>query len=347
MSRRIFLTGGNGFVGSHTLAQLLEKGYSVCCAVRTQAKGDKILADFTEQKSRIDIAIVPDIVTPDTYDSALKSQPPFDGVIHVASPFTYGIEGSNLQFLEPAIKGTLNLLKSVKENAPNVKRVVLIGSSASVVDYENLTSDPPKFFTEKDWNPVTWEEALEGDQSKAYRGSKKFAELEAWDFIKKEKPHFDLVVLCPPAIFGPSRHSISSIKELNESNSRLWKFTFGATKDSPVAYMPVHTYIDVRDLATAQVQALNIPEAGNERFAISTRQFDFQKISDILRSHFPELSERVPLGKPGTSSLPPGAYNVDNSKVKNLLGIEFRPFEETILDTARFFLEIERNEQKA
>lgn len=86
-----------------------------------------------------------------------------------------------------------------------------------------------------------------------------------------------------------------------------------------------------------------VPEAGNQRFLVSARQFSFQDICDILRTRFPELSERTPLGKPGISSLPKGAYSIDNSKVKEFLGIEFRSLEETVLDVAHYMLNIERN----
>lgn len=90
-----------------------------------------------------------------------------------------------------------------------------------------------------------------------------------------------------------------------------------------------------------------VPEAGNQRFVVCARQFDFQDVCDILRSHFPELSERTPLGKPGTRSLPAGAYSIDNSKVKQFLGVEFRSLEETVLDVARCMLDLERNEKQA
>jgi hypothetical protein len=90
-----------------------------------------------------------------------------------------------------------------------------------------------------------------------------------------------------------------------------------------------------------------VPEAGNQRFLVCAKQFGFQDICDILRSRFPELSERTPLGKPGTSSLPPGAYSVDNSKVKELLGVEFRSLVETVVDVAHCMLDIEQNEKQA
>lgn len=179
MARHVLLTGANGFIGSHILAQLLDHGCTVCCAVRTQEKGDKILRDFAAQKSQITITIVPDIVAEGAYHKAVQGTPAFDTVYHTASPFTYANVGSNLQFLEPAIKGTMNLLNAVKDNAPSVKRVIWTGSCASVIDYDNLVSDPPRLYTEEDWNPVTWEEAVHGDPSKAYRASKLFAERES------------------------------------------------------------------------------------------------------------------------------------------------------------------------
>jgi nucleoside-diphosphate-sugar epimerase len=178
MARRVFLTGANGFIGSHVLAKLLDSGCNVCCAVRTTEKGDNILKDFAAQKAQLSITIVPDIVAPEAYNKAVQGSPPFDTVFHTASPFTYQNVSSNLEFLEPAIKGTMTLLKAVKEYAPSVKRVIWTGSCASVVDYDNLTSDPPKVLTEKDWNPVTWEEAVHGDPSKGYRASKLYAERE-------------------------------------------------------------------------------------------------------------------------------------------------------------------------
>jgi nucleoside-diphosphate-sugar epimerase len=178
MAHRVLLTGGNGFIGSHILARLLDRGFSVCCAVRTQEKGDKILRDFAAQQDQLTITIVSDIVQPEAYRSAVQGTPPFDTVFHTASPFTYRDVGSNLEFLEPAIKGTINLLQAVKDYAPSVRRVIWTGSCASVIDYDNLASNPPKIYTEANWNPVTWEEAVGGDPSKAYRASKLFAERE-------------------------------------------------------------------------------------------------------------------------------------------------------------------------
>lgn len=95
------------------------------------------------------------------------------------------------------------------------------------------------------------------------------------------------------------------------------------------------------------MQAILVPEAGNNRFLVCARQFSFQEVCDILRAHFPELDERVPLGKPGISSLPEGAYTFDNFKVRNLLGVKFRPLEKTIVELTGHLLAVEKAENQA
>lgn len=69
-------------------------------------------------------------------------------------------------FLDPAIKGTTGILKAIKAHAPTVKRVVITSSFAAIVN----PKQHPKVYSEKEWNPVTWEEAM--DHSNVYRASK-------------------------------------------------------------------------------------------------------------------------------------------------------------------------------
>lgn len=178
MTQRVLLTGANGFVGSHILEQLLSGGLSVRSIVRSQAKAQQVLSDFPNFGSRLDFGIVPDITAPGAFNNVVQSNPPFDTVIHTASPFLYRVVSSNQEFLDPAIKGTLEILKAVKAHAPTVKRVVITSSCAAVVDFSApIESTPQKVYTEEDWNPTTWEGALTGTQGNAYQASKKFAEL--------------------------------------------------------------------------------------------------------------------------------------------------------------------------
>ncbi|KAI9646647.1 hypothetical protein NHQ30_004644 [Ciborinia camelliae] len=346
MSKRILLTGANGFVGSWVLDHLLKQGHSVRAIIRSQSKAQQVSSDFPTYESQLDFGIVPDITTSRAFDEVVKSDPPFDIIIHTASPFLYKIITDNREFLDPAIKGTKGILESVKKNAPGVKRVVVTSSCAAIVNFAGeYVSNPQKVYTETDWNPTTWESALYGTQNNAYQASKKFAELAAWEFVEKEKPNFDLVTLTPPMVYGPLRHTIQSTLDLNQSNSRIYNGFVNSSKDAELPPNGLHTFTDVRDLAEAHVLAATLPEASGERFIICEGQISSQNISDFLRKNIPELDERTPKGVPGDKGLEDGSFTCSSEKAKKVLGLKFRSKEDTFVDLARQLLEIEKREK--
>lgn len=322
----VLLTGANGFLGLHLIAQLLSAGYFVRCIVRSTEKALHILDDFSSHQSQLDISIVPDITIDGAFDEAVQSSPPLTHVIHQASPFFFASITSNDQFLDPAIKGTTSLLHSIKKYAPTVKRVIYTSSMAAIVDRSVPdVSIPQKTYTEDDWNPMTYEEALTGDKGAAYRAGKKFAELAACDFIKSEQPSFDLVVLCPPMIFGPylpETFRRLKLNDLNESNKRIYNGYINTKKEGELPHNALNVYVDVRDLARAHVEALWRHEAGKERLIISAREISAQRICDMLRGRFELLDDRTPLGNPGTSDIAKGSYRtylINSTRLKDCL----------------------------
>lgn len=90
---RVLLTGGSGFIAAHTLDILLERGHSVVTTVRSQEKADKIKAANQKyaDKGQLDFAIVPDIAQEGAFDKAVISDPPFEVVLHTASPFHFNV----------------------------------------------------------------------------------------------------------------------------------------------------------------------------------------------------------------------------------------------------------------
>lgn len=208
-----------------------------------------------------------------------------------------------------------------------VKRVVLTSSFGAVRDF-NTDVGPEFVYTGDHWNPLTYEQAAAPETTApvAYRGSKKFAELEAWDFIKTQKPSFDLVTFCPPMTFGPVVHPVSKAEELNESNAKLWEVAMG--KPLPEQRVPV--WIDVRDLAQAHVEALLRPEVSNKRYAIAApEKWSYEIAASTLREKYPALRDQVvDVG----DAMAPDSYGLDWRTVKRDLGIEFRPFESSVID---------------
>jgi len=87
---------------------------------------------------------------------------------------------SNEDLLVPAREGTLNVLRSAAAE-PSVKRVVITSSFAAMNQLSrDPYAEPPMVYDESVWNPVTWEEALNGPTRMAYQASKKYAELAAY-----------------------------------------------------------------------------------------------------------------------------------------------------------------------
>ena len=232
----ILLTGASGFLAAHVLNSLLRHGYSVRGTVRNEASASKVRKTHSHlldgDDSRLSFAIVQDIVKPGAFDEAVKG---VDGVIHTASPFQLQVENNERDLLEPALKGTTEILKAVQKNAPQVKRVVITSSFASIVDLSQ-GNRPGYTYSEKDWNPVTYEQAKTADGETAYCASKTFAEKAAWNFVKTEKPNFDLAAICPPMVYGPLEND-ASLAHLNTSSADIYRFMNGSQKEvGPTAF---------------------------------------------------------------------------------------------------------------
>ena len=278
-------------------------------------------------KNRLSYVIVEDIALTGAFDKAVISDPPFDAVLHTASPFHFNIVDPQKDLIDPAVMGTTGILKALKEKAPSVRRVAITSSFAAIVNPKGH----PKKYDESIWNPVTLEEAL-GDKFTAYRGSKTLAEKAAWDFMENEKPSFQLSTLCPPFVFGPVVHYLNSLESLNTSNARVRDIMQGRMKEKLI---PTGTFIfvDVRDLALAHVRAVEVPEAAGQRFLITAGYMTNKDIVEIIRRNFPDMASNLP-SKP-QSDMPEDIYEYDNTRSLRILGLKYRSLEECVMDTVK------------
>jgi nucleoside-diphosphate-sugar epimerase len=311
----------------------LQNGHSVVTTVRSQDKANQIKDAHPKlPSSQLEFAIVEDIAQEGAFDKAVVSDPPFEAVIHTASPFHFNTNDPQKDLLDPAIIGTTGILKSIKKNAPTVKRVVVTSSFASIIN-PGKGSWPEHTYSEADWNPVTHEEALKNPQS-GYRASKTFAEKAAWDFVEKEKPNFALTTLCPPLVLGPIVHYLNSLDRLNTSNTRLRDAIAGKYRD---AYPPGGPYIwvDVRDLALLHVKAISA-KIGNERYFVTAGHFSGKGLVDIIRKDFPEYKDQLTREGTEDSAYPKeGVYKVNNKKASELLGKQWISLEKSVVDTVK------------
>ena len=145
-------------------------------------------------------------------------------------------------------------------------------------------------------------------------------------------------------IYGPNAHSVSDLSHLNTSSADIYRLMNGSSKEVPPTSF--YAFADVRDVGRAHRLACEKLVAAGQRYLTTSGNYSYQMICDIIRENFPEIKDRVPVGKPG-SGLGQEVYKVDNSKAKNELDMTFRSLEETIIDTARNLLELEKATGKA
>ncbi|KAJ5261284.1 hypothetical protein N7478_011879 [Penicillium angulare] len=324
---RVLVTGSTGFIGAHVVDNLLARGYSVRGSTRSAKKGEQMKAARPQYKSKLEFVVIEDFTKIGVFDSVMDG---IDAVIHVASPFFYDTTNNEQELIIPAINGVKSILSASAKPGSKVQRMVLTSSFASVVDV-NSTPPPGFTYTASDWNPLTYEAAADPKSTsvEAYRGSKKYAELAAWDFIKDEKPQFDLVTLCPPMVFGPVVHPVPDIKSMNESNSVLWSVADGV---DPLPGVRVPAWIDARDLAEVHVQALLKPEAGGKRFlAASPEPFSYEYAADIMKEKFDWAKDSVSSNYVAGQN-PSASYGVDGQTAARELGVTYRSFKDTVVD---------------
>ena len=321
----VLVTGATGLVGSHVVDNLLSKGFKVRAVARSKRKAEAMLATRAKHASQLDFCFIEDLTSPGVFDNAVKG---VDGVIHIASPYKYDFKDNEKELIIPAIKGVRSMLEASQNT--DVKRVVLTSSFGVVLDMARDDSEPYTY-TSQDWNPITYAEAADpaATPQDAYRGSKKFAEEAAWDFVKEKKPQFDLVTLCPSMIFGPLANPPRSVSDLNESNLILWK----VVSEGPTQPLPpcrFNFWIDVRDLAEVHVRALmNKPCGGKRYIPIAPEPFTYQMASEIMRSEFFWAEDKVPTGVQEVKT----HVKVDEETMKkDLPGIEYKTFRETVTD---------------
>ncbi|KAI1827613.1 hypothetical protein F4861DRAFT_529149 [Xylaria intraflava] len=319
------ISGGSGFIASHVLDSLLNAGFRVVVTARSEEKGQRIVDSV--KPHHLSYVLVDDIAKPGSFDPVFQSQTPFDYVVHTASPYHLNVQDPVKDFIDPAVKGTTGLLRSIKTYGPSVKRVVITSSSAAMLNPGNH----PKVYDETIWARTTLEDAINNPKL-AYKASKVLAERAAWDFVANEKPNFDLAVINCTYVFGPIQRSIPSLEAMNTSNHRIRDLMLGKMKAGLPPTAPVFTWVDVRDVALAHLRAITVPEAGGNRFYVVGGYFTNKRIADVIRERFTSLADRLPVD--GVDDLPSDMFEFNNGRSRELLGLSYRSLEESVGDTA-------------
>ena len=324
---KVLVTGATGFIGLHCIKQLLDRGYSVNGTLRSLDRQAEVIDSLernntpTRHLSLFEV----DLNRDSGWNSAIRD---CNYVLHVASPFVLTDEDEDF-FVKPAVEGVQRALKFSKKH--NVKKVILTSSFAAI--HETL-NDRQESFDEEDWsNPNK-------PGISFYAKSKTMAELAAWEFMEMENPDFSLAVINPVLVMGPSL-----TKDIGTSNSLVKNMINGSVPGTPKIHIGI---VDVRDVASAHILAMESSGANGERIIVSEKELWVHEVAAILRDagfnktpkvEFPKwLMKVVALFRKDLALMVPmigKRRDVSSSKARELLGWKPMKAELSIIDTAQ------------
>jgi nucleoside-diphosphate-sugar epimerase len=308
------VTGGSGFLGSQVVKTFLDKGYKVRATVRDPTQSSH-LSQLPGASERLEL-FKADLLVDGAFDEAVVD---CVGVIHTASPFFFkNVTDPEAQLLQPALKGTLNVLESTKKKGNSVRRVVLTSSMAAI-GYNFGALPDSHVYTDADWSNDT----LLREKQVWYPLSKTIAERAAWKFMEDNEGNlkFDLVVVNPTLILGPLLQPT-----LNTSTDFLADYLTGRKTEIANASMSM---VDVRDTADAHLLCFEKPEAKG-RYPCVEGHHRWAEWCKIMKDAHPggKVTDKV-ADEPEKAPM-----LVDNSKLKSL-GWKPRSITETLTDTVK------------
>lgn len=331
-TKPVMVTGASGYVAGRLVEKLLSEGLTVHATVRNPDDIEKTkyldaMAKGLPGKLKYFKA---DLLTNKSFDKAMEG---CELVFHTASPFNRAVKDPQKDLVDPALKGTRNVLKSANRTE-SVKRVVLTSSCAAIFgDNVDILSIPNNELKEDIWNTSS------SLKHQPYSYSKTVAEKEAWK-INKKQDQWDLVVINPSFVLGPglnphgTSESFIVMKQLGNGD-----FKMGGPEYNTGC-------IDVRDLAEAHYKAAFKPEAEG-RYIISAENTGMLYVAGFIKKKFPKypirltkipkwiiwlIAPAIGMTREEVSKNIGYPYKANNSKAIEELGMTFRPLRDTVTE---------------
>lgn len=342
-TKPILVTGATGYVAGWLVKKLLDEGINVHAAVRDPDNQQKIahlkhLAEKSEGKIKF---FKSDLLNEGSYAEGMEG---CELVYHTASPFIMEVKNPQKDLIEPAVKGTENVLEQANKT-PSVKRVVVTSSCAAIyTDAIDCQKAPNGVLTEEIWNTTS------SIDYQPYSYSKTLAEKKAWE-INQAQNRWDMVTINPSLVMGPA---LNAGAVTSESYNLLKQIGDGTMKFG-VPRMGIGL-VDVRDVAEAHYQA-GFTQQASGRYITSAHNTNFLEVAQVL---LPKYGDKYPIPR---KALPKWLliivgplvnkafsrkfirnnvnieWKADNSKIKNELGITFKPMKETMEDSFQTLIE--------
>jgi dihydroflavonol-4-reductase len=317
---RVFVTGGNGFIGSVVVRRLVERGATVRCLLRRTSDASRIAGLKFER-------VEGDVRDAQPWGEALRG---CDAAIHLAAIANW----SNIHSPEiddVIVGGTRNVLEAARVAGCN--RLVHVSSSLAVCG-----STKPRVFNEASPNRLPSDKLV-------YARAKMMAE----DLCRKAASQgLHVVIVNPCEVYGPHDDTLVTARNLIDF-----------AKHAPVLVCAGGTaVVYVEDVAAGILAAMDRGRAG-ERYILGGENLTVRQIAELTLELLGQKKSIVQLpnwmisavawcGRTFHIPLPfdpevvPYAtryWLMDSSKARHELGIDFRSARDTLRPTLQWLQE--------
>ena len=313
---RLFVTGGNGFIGATVVRRLVEAGDEVVCLVRSTSKTARI-----DALGATVARVVGDVRDATSFRSAMSR---CDATIHLAAPGGWG--GDSPALLRDVIEGGMRQVLDVAQELGD-HRVVVVSSTAAVA-----ASNAPVLFDETAVYNIR-------DLLLHYAHAKHAAERLAHEAFARGTR---VVIVNPSEVYGPGDDALGTARNLVDFATSV-----------PVLVCDGGTgIVHVDDVASGIVAALERGRPG-ERYILSGENVTIRALAELVvelrRRRVPIVNVPNPLARwtaraasalrlpvPFEPAVVPYAtryWFVDNAKAQRELGVTFRPARDVVQST--------------
>ena len=249
MTKKVFLTGGTGFLGSYVLQQLLKNQYSVRALRRNKKTPFYFPKDLIDRVEWIEGDILDVISLQDGMEG-------MDAVIHSAAIVSFN-KKDRKEMYKVNVEGTANVVNIALEN--NITRFIHLSSVAAL----GRTPSGGNVNEEKKWE--------ENDINTHYAKSKHKAELEVWRAFCEG---LNGVILNPSTILGYG--------DWNTGSCSLFKNVYNEFKWYSDGF---NGFVDVEDVASVVLRFLE-NDITEQRFIVNSENWAFKKLQDVIADEF-------------------------------------------------------------
>ena len=249
MSKKVFITGGTGFLGAYIIKALIEAGYTVRALRRSSKLPAYIDKSIFDKVEWVDGDVL-DVV------ALQEGMAGIDAVVHSAGIVSF-IGKDRKDMYQVNVDGTANVVNAALE--AGIKRFVHISSVAAL----GRTLKGGHVDEEKKWE--------ESKVNTHYAKSKYKGELEVWRGMAEG---LSAVILNPSTILGYG--------DWNTSSCAIFKNIYNEFK----WYTPgINGFVDVMDVARVVLLMLE-NDITETRFIVNSDTWTFKKLMDTIADNF-------------------------------------------------------------